>query len=76
MYSTDPHQNEYIAAVAGMADHTPSPVSLPAEGDFVSGRTAGKTWSGYVEWLYDDGRFMCVNVGGSWLNVPVADITH
>jgi hypothetical protein len=72
----DAHNAEYLAAAANLADQTPSQVSLPAEGDFVSGRTAGKTWSGYVEWLYDDGRSMCVNVGGGWLNVPVADITH
>ena len=74
MYSTDPHQNEYLAAVAGMADHTPSPVSLPAEGDFVSGCTAGRRWQGRVEWI--DGDRLTVDVGGAWLAVSVHDITH
>lgn len=74
MYSTDPHQNEYLAAVAGMADHTPSPVSLPAEGDFVSGCTAGRRWQGRVEWV--DGDRLTVDVGGAWLAVSVHDITH
>jgi hypothetical protein len=74
MYSTDPHQNEYLAAVAGMADHTPSPVSLPAEGDFVSGCTAGRRWQGRVEWV--EGNRLTVDVGGAWLAVSVHDITH
>jgi hypothetical protein len=74
MYSTDPHQNEYIAAVAGMADHTPSPVSMPAEGDFVSGCTAGRRWQGRVEWV--EGDRLTVDVGGAWLAVSVHDITH
>jgi hypothetical protein len=74
MYSTDPHQNEYLAAVAGMADHTPSPVSLPAEGDFVSGCTAGRRWQGRVEWV--EGDRLTVDVGGAWLAVSVHDITH
>jgi hypothetical protein len=74
MYSTNPHQNEYLAAVAGMADHTPSPVSLPAEGDFVSGCTAGRRWQGRVEWV--EGDRLTVDVGGAWLAVSVHDITH
>jgi hypothetical protein len=74
MYSTNPHQNEYLAAVAGMADHTPSPVSMPAEGDFVSGCTAGRRWQGRVEWV--EGDRLTVDVGGAWLAVSVHDITH
>jgi hypothetical protein len=74
MFTTDPHQNEYLAAVAGMADHTPSPVSLPAEGDFVSGCTAGRRWQGRVEWV--EGDRLTVDVGGAWLAVSVHDITH
>lgn len=74
MFTTDPHENEYLAAVAGMADHTPSPVSLPAEGDFVSGCTAGRRWQGRVEWV--DGDRLTVDVGGAWLAVSVHDITH
>lgn len=72
-----PHENEYLAAVSGLHEQTPSPVARkaePAVGDFVSGRTAGKTWSGRVEWI-EDGR-MTLDVGGGWVAVPVADITH
>jgi hypothetical protein len=74
MYSTNPHEKEYLAAVAGMADHTPSPAILPAEGDFVSGCTAGRRWQGRVEWV--EGDRLTVDVGGAWLAVSVHDITH
>lgn len=72
----DPHHNEYLAAIAGMADHTMPPRQLPepAVGDFVSGRTAGRLWSGRVEWV--EGNRMTIDVGGGWLAVPVSDITH
>lgn len=71
-----PGDNEYLAAIAGLADHTHSPVvhKEPAAGDFVSGTTAGRTWSGRVEWV--EGGRMVLDVGGAWLAVPVADITH
>jgi hypothetical protein len=74
----DPHQNEFAAAVAAMKETYGSPVNrqIPADGDFVSGRTCGRTWSGHVEWVEDEGHYMCINVGGGWLNVPVSDITH
>ena len=74
---SSPHENEYLAAVSGLPEQTPSPVARrqePAVGDFVSGRTAGKEWRGRVEWIAD-GR-MTIDVGGGWLAVPVADITH
>lgn len=73
---TSPHENEYLAAIAGMPEHTPSPVARlePAAGDYVSGRTAGRTWSGRVERV-EDGRIV-LDVGGAWLAVPVTDITH
>ena len=74
---SDAHAAEYLAAAAALHDQTPMPElrrQEPAVGDFVSGTTAGRRWSGHVEWI-DDGR-MCVNVGGGWLSVPVADITH
>lgn len=72
----DSHQNEYAAAVAGMQDTYGRPVNrqIPADGDFVSGRTGNRSWSGYVEWV--DGPLMCVNVSGAWVYVPVSDITH
>ena len=76
---SSPHENEYLAAVSGLQEQTPSPRldqkrHEPAVGDFVSGRTAGKEWRGRVEWI-EDGR-MTIDVGGGWLSVPVADITH
>lgn len=77
MNATDPHHNEYLAAIAGMADHTMPPRATkpePAVGDFVSGRTAGRLWSGRVEWV--EGSRMTIDVGGGWLAVPVSDITH
>ena len=72
--ATSPHENEYLAAIAGIHDQTPGVAvrNEPAVGDFVSGMTAGKRWSGQVEWVID-GR-MCVNPGGAWLYVPVGDI--
>lgn len=80
MHTNDAHANEYAAAVAGMQDtygtgwrdttNTP-----PAVGDFVSGITAGKRWSGHVEW-YSDNGMVVVNVDHSWVRVPVTDITH
>jgi len=74
-----PHENEYLAAVSGLHEQTPTPSPVarkaePAVGDFVSGITAGKSWRGRVEWIAD-GR-MTIDVGGGWLAVPVADITH
>lgn len=74
---TLPHENEYLAAIAGMADHTMPPAPQPpAIGDFVSGLTAGRRWSGHIEWFSDDGKTMVVNVDHSWVTVPVADIAH
>ena len=72
--TNDPGHNEYLAAIEGMADHTMPPAKPPAVGDFISGRTAGKCWSGRVEWT--EGPNVCVNTDGSWVYVPLADITH
>lgn len=71
---SDPHHNEYLAAVAGLHEHTINPKHEPAVGDFVSGMTAGKRWSGHVEWV--EYPLMCINPGGAWIYVPVSDITH
>jgi hypothetical protein len=81
MTTNDAHSNEYAAAVAGMQDTygngcTDTTNTTPAVGDFVSGLTAGRRWSGHVEWFSDDGKTMVVNVDHSWVTVPVADITH
>ena len=74
--TNDPHHPEYLAAVQGMHDTYGwrEAKSLPAIGDFVSGVTAGKHWRGRVEWI--DGERMTLDVGGAWVAVPVADITH
>jgi len=74
MNDSSPHENEYLAAISGLPEQTPSPRPEPAVGDFISGRTAGKTWSGHVEWVVEDR--VTINVGGGWLTVPLADITH
>lgn len=68
----DAHEREYAGAVAGMQEA--AGLEVPAVGDFISGRTGGKAWSGHVEWV--DGTRVCINVGGAWVYVPLADITH
>jgi hypothetical protein len=70
----DAHANEYAGAVAGMNETYRPAVNEPAIGDFISGITCGRSWSGRVEWC--DGNRVTINVGGGWLAVPVADITH
>lgn len=70
-----PGDNEYLAAVSGLPEQTVSPRVEPAVGDFVSGVTAGRRWQGRVEWLTEHGQ-MAIDVGGGWVFVPVADITH
>lgn len=74
--NADPHRNEYLAAVAGMPDHTmpPAPSRTYGVGDYVSGTSCGKPWSGRIDWFFDNGD-ACIDVGGAWLSVPVKDIT-
>lgn len=75
MHTTDPHHAEYLAAAAALHEQTPSPIPHePAVGDFVSGETAGRRWQGRVEWV--EGGCACINVGGGWVRVPLADVTH
>ena len=76
MNATDPHHAEYLAAVDGMQETygKPSPTRLPAVGDFVSGTTAGKRWSGYVM-SAEPGRLF-VECDGAWIVVHPDDITH
>jgi hypothetical protein len=73
---SSPSENEYLAAIAGLGEQTPSPASRVtyAVGDFVSGCTAGKRWSGYIEWT--DGERLTLDVGGGWLAVSARDVTH
>jgi hypothetical protein len=72
----DPHDQEYVAAVAHIHEQTPRATRAqePAVGDFISGCTDGRRWSGHVEWV--ERGFVCVNVGGGWVSVPTYDITH
>ena len=75
--SNDAHHAEYNAAVAGMQETygKPRATPMPAVGDFVSGISAGRRWSGHVEWIEHDDR-MVINVGGGWVAVSPKDITH
>jgi hypothetical protein len=75
------HENEYRGAVDGMQETygtgwSDTGNTLPAVGDFISGITKGKAWSGHVEWYSEDDGMVCVNVDHSWVRVPVSDITH
>ena len=71
-----PHDNEYLAAISGMNDTYGwrEAKSLPAIGDYVSGKTGGRRWSGRVEAI--DSDRMTIDVGGAWITANVADITH
>jgi hypothetical protein len=71
----DAHEREYAGAVNGMTQHTPPPSQEPAVGDTISGVAAGRRFTGQVEWIGDDGR-IAVNIGGGWVYVSPADITH
>lgn len=71
----DSHENEYIAAASAIHEQTPrSRHQEPAVGDFISGVTDGRRWSGHVEWV--ERGMVCINVGGGWVSVPTYDITH
>jgi len=71
----DAHFPEYAAAAAALHEQTPSPIHEPAVGDYVSGTTAGKRWTGRVQWVADDGR-ISIELDGGWLYVSSGDITH
>jgi hypothetical protein len=72
----DAARNEYLAAIAGIHDQTPRSRSRgePAVGDFVSGCTAGKRWSGHV--MAVDRGWLAIECDGAWLSVSPQDITH
>jgi hypothetical protein len=72
----DAHNAEYTAAVAGMQDTYGTPTQTLAVGDFVSGTTCGKRWSGHIEWFSDDDATVVVNIDHAWVRVPLQDITH
>lgn len=72
----DAHEPEYLAAAAALHEQTPSqaPRNVYAVGDFISGRSAGRYWSGRVEWI--DGDRLTIDVGGGWVAVSASDVTH
>lgn len=73
----DAHDREYAAAAASIHEQTPRQRTTypePAVGDFVSGTTDGRFWSGHVEWV--ERGWVCINVGGGWVSVPLHDLTH
>jgi hypothetical protein len=71
----DAHHAEYAAAAAAIHDQTPPPGRpFYAEGDYVSGRSAGRRWSGRI--LIVDGDRLTIELDGGWLAVPSGDVTH
>lgn len=74
----DPHLPEYLAAARHLHEQTPQPAprTTYAVGDFVSGISCGKHWSGRIEWFSDNGVEACVDVGGAWIYFSLKDITH
>ena len=68
-----PHENEYLAAVSGLPEQTPSPRTY-AIGDFVSGTTCGKAWRGRI-WNIEGDR-LSIEIDGGWLAVSANDVTH
>jgi hypothetical protein len=71
---SSPHENEYLAAIAGLGEQTQSPAAKPtyAVGDFVSGCTAGKRWSGRI--FAVDGDRLSIEFPGAWLAVSARDV--
>ena len=74
--AADPHNAEYLAAVAGLHEQTPSPRrNVYAVGDFVSGTSAGVRWQGRIEWINEDGSLV-VHDGSSLTRYSPNDVTH
>jgi hypothetical protein len=72
---SSPHENEYLAAIAGLGEQTPSgPARTYAIGDFVSGISGGKRWSGRI--FAVDGDRLSIEFPGAWLAVSAQDVTH
>lgn len=69
------HDNEYLAAATYLSDQTPAPRQTHfAIGDFVSGTSGGKQWSGRI-WDIDGDR-LSIEIDGGWLAVSSKDVTH
>lgn len=70
---SSPHENEFLAAIAGLPEQTPSP-RVYAIGDFVSGTSGGLRWQGRI-WDIDGDR-LSIEIDGGWLAVSAKDVTH
>jgi len=68
----DAHTSEYAAAVAGMQE-TYGGRSVIV-GQDVSGKTAGKEWSGRVRSI--DGLWLTIDICGGEMVVPLADVAE
>jgi hypothetical protein len=71
---TSPSENEYLAAIAGLGEQTQSPAAKPtyAVGDFVSGLSGGKRWSGRI--FAVDGDRLSIEFPGAWLAVSTREV--
>jgi hypothetical protein len=75
---SSPHENEYLAAIAGLGEQTQSPANRVtyAIGDTVSGRWHdGTHWTGKVIWIDDDGM-LAVESQGSWHRHWPREVIH
>ena len=68
----DANRNEYLGAVAGMAETYGK--ALPAVGDWVNGSSSGKAWAGYVM-SAEPGR-IAIECGGAWIVVPESHLAQ
>jgi len=68
---TDPHENEYLAAVSGLHEQTPSPRTF-AIGQTISGVTKGLRWTGVLLAQFQD--WLRVDVGDAWVIVHCNDV--
>jgi len=67
-----PGDAEAAGAIAGMQETYGRHFAV---GDFVSGQTNGKPWSGRIEWIDDDGGLV-VNNGRSLIARNPDHVTH
>ena len=70
---SSPSDNEYLAAVAGLHEQTISRRTY-AVGDYVSGRSGGRHWSGHIVAI--EGDRIDIEAAGAWITTTTKDITH
>ena len=64
------HENEYAAAVAGMADTYGHALAV---GDWVNGLSGDKHWSGRVVYVMDS--HVVIDCDGATVTAPLSDLT-